>query len=84
MKGTDDSSFPLIFYVYVINCTSKCFLIRNKCIQFILGFFSGLFKKSAKDTDAKAKAKDKSLSPAPEESTPSTGQGDQGDKGIIL
>ena len=86
MKGTDDfetsSSFPLIFYV--IDCISKCFLIRNNCMQFIPGFFSGLFKKGAKDTDTKVKAKDRSISPVPEESTPSTGDDDNGDKGIIL
>ena len=53
-------------------------------MQFIPGFFSGLFKKGTKDADTKVKAKDRSISPVLEESTPSTGEDDNGDKGIIL
>ena len=47
-------------------------------MQFIPGFFGGLFKKTTvKDSEVKAKAKDNKISgPSPDESTPSKRRGE--------
>ena len=62
-------------------CNLKLYLkkvsspIRNN--NFIPGFFSALFRRTPKDSEAKAKGKDiKKPAPAAEESTPSKKQGE--------
>lgn len=74
VKMTPKHCSPFRLLILVIKSVSKCFLIRNNSVQFISGFFSGLFKKSAKDTE---KEKDiKRPDSVAERPAPSTQQGE--------